>query len=273
MTRNELSRNGFARAELCIKLHASRFLIVGFVAFVPLALLRGTASAAPPDVANFPLLIVGQWKTNSEPPRFPTYEADGTWTLRYLGRPDTQKGKWRIEGRTLIRDYERGEVRRSQILKLTGSEMLLHTFRQIDRYERVSPSLTVKVPSENVTVTGTPSRDVNVDVPGLLPAIQSFFDALKQGNIEKAHANISEEFLHTGGDLTTFKNWVASDPTMSAIEDFQVTKIESHRGMELIHFEVTTRAGGEAPLYMVMGPGPQPNNWKIIHIQSVTKFP
>lgn len=125
------------------------------VALILLILIAPTlaALAGASESTKLSKLLVGHWETNSQPPRFPTYLADGTWTLMYLGSPSVQTGKWRIEGKTLIRSYDNAEVRRSEILKLGGSEMILRTLGQVDHYKRLTKSSTVTVPASAVRVT------------------------------------------------------------------------------------------------------------------------
>ena len=85
---------------------------------------------------------------DSEPPRFPKYLPDGTWTLMVLGKSSSaarQMGD--KKRRTLIRDDDNGEVRRSEIVKLSDSEMTLRTWGQIDRYRRLKESAAITIPA------------------------------------------------------------------------------------------------------------------------------
>jgi|ERR1043166_581718 hypothetical protein len=111
---------------------------------------------------NLSKSIVGRWQAlDAQPPRFPKFLANGTWQLVYWGRSDMQTGKWRIEGRRLIRTYENGEERYSEILKLNSTEMVLRTqminpstgqlVKQTDHYKRLNDR-TVRVPAANVKV-------------------------------------------------------------------------------------------------------------------------
>ena len=94
--------------------------------------------AATKNSGNFSKLVVGQWQLDTQPAnRFPKYMADGTWTLQYAGNPSIQRGKWRIEGSKLLRFYDDGSVRSSDILALNHSEMVLKTFGQVDVYKRI----------------------------------------------------------------------------------------------------------------------------------------
>ena len=108
-----------------------------------------TASfAAPKDAGNLSQLIVGQWMIHANPPRFPKYLADGTWTLMYLGDPTVQTGKWKISANILTRNYAGGIRRQSEILKLTDSEMILRTQGQVDKYRRLKEGHTWTGPAK-----------------------------------------------------------------------------------------------------------------------------
>lgn len=119
---------------------------------IAVGILSAGLTQAAPTQSDWSKLIVGQWTIDSQPPRFPRFLADGTWTLMYMGDTSVQTGQWRIEGKTLIRYYSNGEARRSEILKLDKSEMVLHTQGPADHYKRLTALKTVTVPAKDAKI-------------------------------------------------------------------------------------------------------------------------
>lgn len=128
--------------------------------FGALSVFVSTGACASDE--SFSHRIVGRWQNlDAKPSRFLKLLPDGTWQLIYSGRSDMQTGRWKIEGRTLIRSYDTGEQRPSEILKLQDAEMVLRTemtnpntgqlVKQTDHYKRISDEA-VSVPATNVAI-------------------------------------------------------------------------------------------------------------------------
>jgi len=109
------------------------------LAFIAILLTSLTiVHAGPKQSSGYPALIVGQWKIDANPPRFPKFNSDGTWTLMYLGSSNVQTGTWRIKGNILERTYTSGGQRESEIIRLDRSEMILRNKGQLDTYQRIT---------------------------------------------------------------------------------------------------------------------------------------
>lgn len=121
---------------------------------------------------SFSHRIVGHWQNlDPQPSRVLKLLPDGTWQLMYFGPSDMQMGAWKIEGRTLIRSYDTGEQRPSEIVELHDSELVLRTqikdantgqfVKQTDHYKRISdetPATNVTLERGTQTVPGAASR-------------------------------------------------------------------------------------------------------------------